>query len=186
MIICVYSTWRRRIYITFIFRGCLKKDTTKMWKQGYVSISSMQIHYSHCWYFLSFFQNMLNIDSIYVKFIEYILMISYFSHICNYSLTNNIQYVMWGYVTIHLVIQFHMVTILQTTKKILRYTNIFWYITPRSLWEINRHFGGTCSLHLPSWEVSQERNQEVDRSDMFSETSANTELTTQRRIPEDK
>jgi hypothetical protein len=54
--------------------------------------------------------------------------------------------------------------------KIKRYNNfivhtriiksiIFWDITPWSPLKVNRHFGGTCCLHLQGWRISQERNQ---------------------------
>jgi hypothetical protein len=62
--------------------------------------------------FFFVFLNPLHVDSIYIKFIEYTLMISHISHICNYSLTNNIPYVMWGYVMIHLGIKSRMATML--------------------------------------------------------------------------
>jgi hypothetical protein len=80
--------------------------------------------------------------------------------------------------------KFRMATMLlfYMLQKIQSY--IFWNITPCSLLKVNRRFRGTC-LYLQSWQVGQARNQQEDRSDIFSETSANTELTTQLNIPEE-
>jgi hypothetical protein len=52
-------------------------------------------------------------------------------------------------------------------------SSIFWDITRCSPFKVNRHFGGTCCLHLHGRRKSQARNQR--------EAS-----TTQRYIPEDR
>jgi hypothetical protein len=36
---------------------------------------------------------------------------------------------------------------------------IFWAVTPCSPLKINRHFGGTCNLHLQGRGINQARNQ---------------------------
>jgi hypothetical protein len=38
-------------------------------------------------------------------------------------------------------------------------SKIFWDITPCSPLKFNRHFGGTCRLHLQGRRISQARNQ---------------------------
>jgi hypothetical protein len=37
--------------------------------------------------------------------------------------------------------------------------SIFWNTRPRSPWKANRHFGGTCYLHLQGGRLSQSRNE---------------------------
>jgi hypothetical protein len=50
---------------------------------------------------------------------------------------------------------------------------VFWVITPCSPLKVNRHFEGTCGLHLHGWRVSQTRKQHevgsrlADGRDMF-------------------
>jgi hypothetical protein len=75
-------------------------------------------------------------------------------------------------------------------------SSVFWDITPCSPLKINRLLGGTRSLHLQSWRISQVRNQreagskqkswkkmEAKRS---SETSVDFQHTTWHYVPEDR
>jgi hypothetical protein len=45
------------------------------------------------------------------------------------------------------------------TVKILTNNSVLWDITPSRPWKVNRHFGGTCRLHLQGRSIRQVRNQ---------------------------
>jgi hypothetical protein len=59
----------------------------------------------------------------------------------------------------HFLVTSFLIQILSFVKCYEVKSSIFWEIMPCSLLKINRHFGGTCRLHLHGWRISQARNQ---------------------------
>jgi hypothetical protein len=65
---------------------------------------------------------------------------------------------------------------------------VFWIVTPYSLVEDHRHFGGRYHIHLNYQRVSQARKQQEGPNTeavLSSETSVDSSQTTRRYIPED-